>query len=34
VGEILGIAQREIDPQVSRARPEGVGGRLFDVRNR
>ncbi len=34
VGEVLGIGQREIDPQLARARPAIIGGRLFDVRNR
>jgi hypothetical protein len=34
IGEVLGIAQREIEPQIARARPESIGGRLFDVRNR
>jgi hypothetical protein len=34
IGEVLGIAQREIEPQIARVRPESIGGRLFDVRNR
>jgi hypothetical protein len=34
VGEVLGIAQRDIEPQIARARPETIGGQLFDVRNR
>lgn len=34
IGEIIGIAQREPDPQLIRSRIESIGGRLFDVRNR
>ena len=34
VGEILGMAQREVDPQIARSRAESIGGRLFDVRFR
>ena len=34
IGEIIGIAQREPDPQLIRSRIEAIGGRLFDVRNR
>lgn len=34
VGEILGLVQREADPQWARSRAETIGGRLFDVRNR
>ncbi len=34
IGEIVGIAQREPDPQLVRSRIESIGGRLFDVRNR
>lgn len=34
IGEIIGLAQREPDPQLSRSRIESIGGRLFDVRNR
>jgi hypothetical protein len=33
-GEVLGIAQREPDPQWARSRAERIGGQLYDVRNR
>lgn len=34
IGEVLGVAQREIDPQLLRSRLEVIGGRLLDVRHR
>lgn len=33
LGELLGIANTEPEPQLLRSRPEGVAGRLFEFRN-